>query len=226
MSGALRTPLYAAHVRLGARMVEFAGFDMPVQYTSILAEHAAVRERAGLFDVSHMGQIHLRGPSALATADHLLSRPMASLRVGRVRYALLCNEAGGVVDDVTVYRLADDHVFLCVNASNIEKDYRWIVRHSPDDAGVRNASDETGLLALQGPASCPVTTVRAPLIRIPGLIWRSSAVSRMTRSVLLWSKTESASIRSASLGSQSRRPACLTMFFWMARSSIEKSSAK
>ena len=153
MSGVLHTPLHAIHKRLGARMVEFAGFDMPVQYHSILEEHAAVRERAGLFDVSHMGQIHLRGPAALATADRLLTRPMASLRVGRVRYALLCNEEGGVVDDVTVYRLADDHLFLCVNAANIEKDYRWIVRNSPDDAGVRNASDETGLLALQGPAS-------------------------------------------------------------------------
>ncbi len=134
-------------------MVPFAGFSMPVQYDSILEEHRAVREAAGLFDVSHMGQIGLDGPAALETAEYLLSRPVASLRPSRVRYGLLCNEQGGVVDDVTFYRLTESALFLCVNAANIEKDYRWIVRHSPAEAGVRDTSDETGLLALQGPAS-------------------------------------------------------------------------
>ncbi|MDJ0851325.1 MAG: glycine cleavage system aminomethyltransferase GcvT [Myxococcota bacterium] len=149
----LRTPLHDAHVALGARMVDFAGFSMPVQYTSIVEEHTAVREAAGLFDVSHMGQIQLRGPSAIATAERLLTRPVASLRPGRVRYALLCNESGGVVDDVTVYRVAEDTLMLCVNASNIEKDYRWVVRHADAEVGVRNESDRNALLALQGPAS-------------------------------------------------------------------------
>ncbi len=153
MTGLRRTPLYETHRRLEARMVEFAGFDMPLQYTSILEEHRAVREAAGLFDVSHMGQIGLTGPGAVAAADRLLTRAVASMRPGRVRYALLCNEEGGVVDDVTVYRLADDALFLCVNASNVEKDYRWIVRHAGSDVSVRNTSEETGLLALQGPAS-------------------------------------------------------------------------
>ncbi len=148
-----RTPLYDAHRRLSARMVEFGGFEMPVQYTSILEEHAAVRSAAGLFDVSHMGQIELAGPGAIDAAERLLTRPVRSLRPGRIRYGLLCNEQGGVVDDVTCYRRADDALFFCVNASNIEKDYRWIVRHTEADAGVRNASDETGMLALQGPAS-------------------------------------------------------------------------
>lgn len=148
-----RTPLFDAHRRLGARIVDFAGFEMPVQYTSILEEHAAVRERAGLFDVSHMGQIHLCGAEAIATAERLLTRPVASLGVGRVRYGLLCNEQGGIVDDVTFYRTAADALLLCVNASNIEKDYRWIVRHAPPAAGVRNRSAETALLALQGPRS-------------------------------------------------------------------------
>jgi aminomethyltransferase len=134
-------------------MVEFAGFSMPVQYTSIVEEHRAVRKAAGLFDVSHMGQIHVEGPAALAAAERLLTRPVSSLRVGRVRYALMCNDEGGVVDDVTVYRLAEDALFLCVNAANVEKDYRWMVRHAPAEAGVRNRSDETALLALQGPAS-------------------------------------------------------------------------
>jgi len=137
-------------------MVEFAGFSMPVQYTSIVEEHRAVRETAGLFDVSHMGQIHLSGPQALASGDHLLSRRVSTQPEGRVRYALLCNEAGGVVDDVTAYRTGEDSLFLCVNAANVEKDYRWIVRHAREGATVRNRSDETALLAIQGPASAEI----------------------------------------------------------------------
>ena len=153
MSTHKRTPLYDTHVRLGGRMVEFAGFEMPVQYSSILKEHAAVRAGAGLFDVSHMGQIHFVGSDAVATVERLVSCPVASLRPGRVRYGLLCNEDGGVVDDVTVYRKAPDSLFLCVNAANIEKDFEWIRTHSPKNAGVSNRSDQTGLLALQGPRS-------------------------------------------------------------------------
>ncbi len=147
-----RTPLYDAHRRLGARLVEFAGFEMPVQYTSILEEHAAVRERAGLFDVSHMGQIHLSGSGAVAAAEHLLTCPVESLRIGGVRYGLLCNERGGVVDDVTVYRIAEDEIMLCVNASNIGKDHAWILEHAGGSA-VEDRSAKTGLLALQGPAA-------------------------------------------------------------------------
>ncbi len=156
MSRALRTPLHDAHIQLGARMVDFAGFSMPVQYTSIIEEHRAVRETAGLFDVSHMGQIHLTGPAALASGDRLLSRPVSTQPEGRVRYALLCNESGGVVDDVTVYRTGKDSLFLCVNAANIEKDYRWVVRHTRDGVTVRNGSAETALLAIQGPASAEI----------------------------------------------------------------------
>jgi aminomethyltransferase len=115
-----------------------------------------VRERVGLFDVSHMGQIDLEGPAAIATAERLLTRPVASLAVGRVRYGLLCNEEGGVIDDVTFYRLAPDALMLCVNAANIETDWRWIARHAPPQAGARNRSDETGLLALQGPLAARV----------------------------------------------------------------------
>ena len=156
MTDLLRTPVHDIHVALGARMVPFAGFSMPVQYDSIVREHRAVREAAGLFDVSHMGQIHLAGPAAVETAERLVSRPVASQKTGRVRYGLLCNEQGGVVDDVTVYRTGEDALFLCVNAANIEKDYRWIVKHAPAEAGVRDRSDETGLLALQGPQSTPI----------------------------------------------------------------------
>jgi aminomethyltransferase len=159
----LRTPLHALHRRLGARLVPFAGYEMPVQYTGILAEHAAVRNAAGLFDVSHMGQIHLTGPDAAAAAERLVSCPVASLRTGRVRYGLLCNEDGGVVDDVTVYRLAGDALMLCVNAANVEKDWRWVVRHAPGDVALRDRSAETALLALQGPASAAVL---APLCSV------------------------------------------------------------
>ena len=134
---------------------------MPVQYAGILAEHRAVREAAGLFDVSHMGQIHLRGPAALASVARLVTCPVASLRSGQVRYGLLCNEAGGVVDDVTVYRSGPEVFFLCVNASNVEKDYRWVVGHAVAGAEVRDRSAETGLLALQGPASAELLAALA-----------------------------------------------------------------
>jgi len=143
-------------------MVDFAGFHMPVQYGSILEEHAAVREAAGIFDVSHMGQLGFDGPAAIATAEKLLCRKISNLRAGRVRYALLCNEQGGVVDDVTAYRLAEDALFLCVNAANIEKDLAWIRRHAPPEAGVRDTSAETGLIALQGPASLDILTRIGP----------------------------------------------------------------
>ena len=155
MSGGRRTPLYAAHLRRGGRMVEFAGFALPVQYSSILDEHAAVREAAGLFDVSHMGQLELGGTAALAAADRLLSRRLSTAAPGQVRYALLCNERGGVVDDVTAYRREAD-VLLCVNAANIRKDFDWIREHLPAGAELRDRSEETALLALQGPRSSAV----------------------------------------------------------------------
>jgi len=137
-------------------MMEFAGFSMPVQYSSIRAEHVAVREAAGLFDVSHMGQIRLEGASAAAAADALLTRRATSLAPGRARYALLCNEGGGVVDDVMVYRVEADALLLCVNAANIAKDLDWIRSHVPQQVTVRDVSPQTGLLALQGPASAAI----------------------------------------------------------------------
>jgi len=156
MSAGRHTPLHACHLRRGARLVEFAGYALPVQYTSILEEHAAVREAAGVFDVSHMGQLALEGPAALQAADLLLSRRISTLAPGRVRYALLCNEHGGVVDDVTAYRTAPDALFLCVNASNVEKDAAWIQKHLPAGVRFENQSDSTALIALQGPASAAV----------------------------------------------------------------------
>ena len=156
MTELLRTPLFKVHERLGGRMVAFAGFSMPVQYTSIVDEHRAARESVALFDVSHMGQLVLEGTGAVAFCDRLCSRPMRDLAAGRIRYALLCNEHGGVVDDLTVYRTGDAAFMLCVNASNIAKDRDWIASHAPADVTLRDESDTTGLLALQGPASMAV----------------------------------------------------------------------
>jgi len=153
MSESRRTPLYARHVELGARMVDFAGFTMPVQYESIKSEHRAVREGAGLFDVSHMGQIHLSGKTALESAERLLTCRVDSLEVGQVRYGLLCNGDGGCVDDVTVYREGPNAFMLCVNASNIDKDRNWILEGALAGSEIQDRSDETGLLAIQGPKS-------------------------------------------------------------------------
>ncbi|MDH3521028.1 MAG: glycine cleavage system aminomethyltransferase GcvT [Myxococcales bacterium] len=164
-----RTPVARAHERLGARMVDFAGFWMPLQYTSIREEHTAVREAVGLFDVSHMGQVRLEGAAAARAAEQLLTRRITSLQPGQARYALLCNESGGVVDDIMAYRLAADAVALCVNAANIRKDFDWIGRHAPQGVRVRDVSAETGLLAVQGPASVAllesVSTARVALLR-------------------------------------------------------------
>jgi aminomethyltransferase len=143
-------------------MVDFGGFELPVQYGSIREEHTAVREAAGLFDASHMGQIELSGAAAMDTADRLFSRSVSSLAIGRARYGLMCNEDGGVVDDLIAHRLTEDSMFWCVNASNVEKVHRWILSHSPPEIQIRNTSDETGLLALQGPASEAILEKVAP----------------------------------------------------------------
>lgn len=179
MSALRRTPLYEAHRTLGARMVPFAGFEMPVQYTSIKEEHRAVRERAGLFDVSHMGQLHLRGPGALDAAERLVTCSVADLRPGRVRYGLLCNDGGGVVDDVTVYRLAEDAVFFCVNAANREKDLAWIRERAGAGVAVDDRSDATGLLAVQGPRGAEIVAALAdgPLPRIGRFGFRELALA-------------------------------------------------
>ncbi len=156
MSELLRTPLYAAHVRLNARMVPFAGYAMPVQYTSIREEHTAVRERAGLFDVSHMGQIHLSGPRANEALESLVSCEIDSLGIDQARYGLLLNETGGCIDDVMVTREAEHELFLCVNASNVEKVREWIESRVGADVVVEDRSLETALLALQGPAAASI----------------------------------------------------------------------
>ena len=152
-----RTPLYAAHQALGARFVDFGCWEMPVQYTSILDEHQAVRQRAGLFDVSHMGEIELRGPHAIAAAQELTVNDLGRLGDGQAQYSLLCLPNGGVVDDVMVHRISSERVLLCVNAANTDKDFAWIAEHH-HGAEVINRSAEFSLLALQGPRATQILT--------------------------------------------------------------------
>ncbi|MDE2060019.1 MAG: glycine cleavage system aminomethyltransferase GcvT [candidate division NC10 bacterium] len=147
-----RTPLFEVHRQLGARMVAFGGWEMPVQYAGILEEHRAVREQAGLFDVSHMGEIEITGPGALEAVQYLTPNDASRLSVGEVQYSALTTPEGTFVDDITVYKSAADRYWLTVNASNVEKDYAWIREHVPSSGvEVRNISDDIALLALQGP---------------------------------------------------------------------------
>src|SRR5262245_34117118 len=146
-----RTPLHAAHVRLGARMIPFGGWDMPVQYSGIVEEHRAVRRAVGCFDVSHMGEFEFRGPDARPVLQRLTTNDVSTLGVGQVQYSLLCYEQGGIVDDLTLYRLSDDHYMMTVNASNIDKDWEWVSRHLEGRVEAKNVSEETGLIAVQGP---------------------------------------------------------------------------
>ena len=152
-----RTPLYDEHVALGARMVPFAGWEMPIQYpTGIVAEHRAVRTGVGLFDLSHMGEVYLRGPKAGAAADRLVSSDIAGLQVGQARYGLLCNERGTIVDDVIVYRLETETYMIVVNASNRDKDVEHMRRHLPSDVDMEDASLDTALIAVQGPRAAVI----------------------------------------------------------------------
>jgi len=148
----LRTPLYGEHVALGAKMVPFAGWEMPIQYPDgIVTEHRAVRGAAGIFDLSHMGEVYVRGSGARMAVDRLVSSDIAGLEKGKARYGLLCNERGTIVDDVIVYRLEDETYLIVVNASNVEKDLAHIRRHVGSAAEIEDASLDTALIAVQGP---------------------------------------------------------------------------
>ncbi|MBM3878606.1 MAG: glycine cleavage system aminomethyltransferase GcvT [Verrucomicrobia bacterium] len=151
-----RTPLYAAHQRLGARLIEFGGWEMPVQYTSIVEEHLAVRQAAGLFDISHMGELLVVGPGAAAYLNYVLTNDLGKLTVGQGQYTLVCLPSGGVVDDLYAYRLSEDEYLLIVNAGRIAADWDWLqtqVETAPTRDGfhLKNASAEYGALAVQGP---------------------------------------------------------------------------
>ncbi|MDE0483231.1 MAG: glycine cleavage system aminomethyltransferase GcvT [Candidatus Poribacteria bacterium] len=151
-----RTPLYEVHKSLYAKFTEFGGWEMPLQYTSIVKEHLAVRNTVGLFDLSHMGEIDVKGQGANELVQKLCTNDVNRLIDGQVQYTLLCNENGGIVDDILIYRHADNDYTLVVNAANIEKDFTWIKTHNDTDAEVSDTSDDTVLIALQGPRSVDV----------------------------------------------------------------------
>jgi aminomethyltransferase len=148
---AKRTPIYDVHVRLGGRMVDFAGWDLPVQYSSIVDEHRAVRETAGLFDVSHLGRVELRGPGALETLQHLATNDASKLEVGRAQYSLLLNERGGIVDDIFVYRMPESYLIV-INAATTDKDLAWM-RSRLRGAELIDRTAEQATISLQGPAA-------------------------------------------------------------------------
>jgi aminomethyltransferase len=146
-----RTPLYEEHVEAGAKLVPFAGWEMPVQYEGVIAEHRAVRTDAGVFDVSHMGELEVEGPKAEEFLQRVLSNDVARLAVGDAQYTLLTNEQGGVIDDLIVYRTDELRYLLVVNAANREADFEWLKEHDLRGSEVRDVSDDYALLAVQGP---------------------------------------------------------------------------
>lgn len=146
-----RTALFDKHVSLGAKMVPFAGFEMPVQYSGLTEEHFAVREKVGIFDVSHMGQFFIEGPEAKDLLQKVTTNNLDTLEDGKAQYSCLPNENGGIVDDLIVYKMNDEKYFVVVNASNIEKDWNHISKYNTFDAKMTNASDEMSLIAIQGP---------------------------------------------------------------------------
>ena len=145
------TALTHIHESLGAKIVPFAGYNMPVQYKGVTSEHLAVRKSVGVFDVSHMGEFHLKGENALALIQIITSNDASKLYIGRVQYSCMPNADGGIVDDLLVYRIAEEEYMLVVNASNMQKDWDWIANHNDLDVTMTNSSDGMSLLAIQGP---------------------------------------------------------------------------
>jgi len=158
-----KTPLYEAHRRLGAKMVDFSGWSMPLQYTGILDEHHATRRAVGMFDVSHMGEIRFRGPRAAEAVQRLVTNDVGRLGDGRAFYTVACLASGGIVDDLIVYRISSDDFLIVVNASNLAKDRAWFELQVGKLCEVRDASDETALIAFQGPGAARALAPLVPL---------------------------------------------------------------
>lgn len=151
MSQLKRTPLFEVYKEYGGKTVDFGGWELPVQFSKIKDEHEAVRTQAGLFDVSHMGEIVVTGPDSLKYLQKMMTNDVSKLKNGGAQYTAMCYENGGTVDDLLVYKMEDDHYLLVVNASNIEKDYEWLKQHAEGNVKLENISESTGQLALQGP---------------------------------------------------------------------------
>src|SRR5437016_8040232 len=164
LSASKRTALFAMHKALGARLIPFGGWEMPVEYSGIAKEHTAVRTAAGLFDVSHMGEFDIRGPEALDLLQSIATNDASKLMDGQAQYSAMAYPHGAVVDDVLIYRHSAERFMIVVNASNIGKDFEWIKSHNRADAGVENISDELTLLALQGPKA---QEILQPLTGVP-----------------------------------------------------------
>jgi aminomethyltransferase len=176
----LKTALNEIHRELGAQLVEFAGYEMPLKYTSINEEHTTVRDKVGLFDLSHMGEFLLSGPKAAAFVDYLVTNRVANLEPGEIVYSPMCYPDGGIVDDLLIYRLAADELMLVVNAANIDKDWEWVREHLPaEGVEARNLSRETTLIAVQGPLAEEVlaAVTALDLSAIPFYGWVRGAVA-------------------------------------------------
>jgi aminomethyltransferase len=161
MNAPKRTVLFDLHQKLGARMTVFGGFEMPVSYSGIIEEHLAVRNLAGIFDLSHMGEFEISGPHALATLERAFTNSAARLKQGQAQYTIMCAEDGGTIDDLIVYRLGPERYMLCVNASNIEADREWIVELNGGRAKFEDVSDATALIAVQGPVAVAILATLA-----------------------------------------------------------------
>lgn len=146
-----KTPFTDKHIALGAKMHEFAGYNMPIEYTGIIEEHKTVVESVGVFDVSHMGEFWVKGPNALAFLQKMATNDVSSLEIGKAQYTCLTNQNGGVMDDIIIYHFEPEKYMLVVNASNIDKDWKWLEANNKEGAELENASDNTALLAIQGP---------------------------------------------------------------------------
>ncbi|HIC8754379.1 glycine cleavage system aminomethyltransferase GcvT [Elizabethkingia anophelis] len=164
-----RTALFDKHVSLGAKIVPFAGFEMPVQYSGVTEEHFVVREKAGMFDVSHMGQFFIEGPGSKELLQKVTTNNVDALEDGKAQYSCLPNENGGIVDDLIVYKIADEKYFVVVNASNIDKDWNHISKYNTFGAKMTNASDDMSLIAIQGPKATEILQklTDTPLADIP-----------------------------------------------------------
>ncbi|WP_088809933.1 MULTISPECIES: glycine cleavage system aminomethyltransferase GcvT [Listeria] len=151
MAELLQTPLHSIYGKYGAKTIDFGGWDLPVQFAGIKAEHETVRTDVGVFDVSHMGEIHVTGKESTAYLEKMLTNNIANIKDGRAQYNIMCYEDGGTVDDLVVYKRNDEDYLLVVNAANTEKDFNWLKEHASEDVEVKNVSSEYGQLAVQGP---------------------------------------------------------------------------
>jgi aminomethyltransferase len=180
------TALTDIHVSLGAKMAEFAGYNMPISYSGINQEHLQIRKSVGVFDVSHMGEFMLKGENALALIQQLTTNDAAKLADGKVQYSCFTNDQGGIVDDLLVYRFAADHYMLVVNASNIEKDWNWIEKHNTQGVEMKNYSEGMSLLAVQGPDAATVlqTLTEVDLSAIPYYAFATGNIAGIEHAII------------------------------------------